>query len=358
MPEQSVSLRPPPEVEPSGEVELATLDARPDATLDALPFGVIVLDPAGVIHRYNEAEARLARLDRRSVLGRRFFSDVAPCTATPGFQGKFDAYVEAGSRHVERFDYLFDFRFGAQRVDVELTAGSTPGRWVLAINRRGFFEPRAEAEHPAPAQTELEPEERTRGVRRDEDEQRVVQVPAAFFRAMRTTWDRIAPRGWPLFTAEWGFQWGRVLTVDLEAEMLQEAGADEAPRGLRDATMGEALGLLRERLMLEGWGAQRADLSRARDEGVVVLHLERSAIAEAAGASEHPRCHLIAGVHTAFFSYLAERVVAVREVCCASQGHAECSFVVVDGSRRKALERAIEVSGHDLAGTLAVLRSR
>lgn len=358
MPEdQVVSLRPPPEADAPVPVEIASLDGRPDAELDALPFGVVVLDAAGVIHRYNEAEARLARLDRRSVVGKRFFVDIAPCTATPEFQGKFRAYVEARAVHVERFDYLFDFRFGAQQVGVELVAGSSPNRWVLAINRRTFLDPRVDAERPAPAQRELEPEEETRGVRRDEDAQRVVTVPAAFFRAMTTTWDRIAPRGWPLFTAEWGVQWGRVLTVDLEAEMLQECDAGEMPHGLRDATMGDTLRLLRERLLSEGWGAMRADLSLARDEGVVVLHLERSVIAEAAGASEHARCHLMAGLYTAFFSYLADRVVGVREVCCASQGFAECSFVVVDGPRRKALERAIEVSGYDLQGTLTALRS-
>lgn len=50
----------------------ADLDNLSDAALDELPYGVICLRRDGTILRYNLAEARLARLDRAVVLGRRF----------------------------------------------------------------------------------------------------------------------------------------------------------------------------------------------------------------------------------------------------------------------------------------------
>jgi PAS domain-containing protein len=47
--------------------------------LDALPIGVIELDRSGVVRRYNATEARAAGLDAQRVVGRHFFTEVAPC---------------------------------------------------------------------------------------------------------------------------------------------------------------------------------------------------------------------------------------------------------------------------------------
>jgi PAS domain-containing protein len=48
--------------------------------LDDLPYGIIVVDPTGVIVGYNRAEAKKAGFARERVMGRNFFSEVAPCT--------------------------------------------------------------------------------------------------------------------------------------------------------------------------------------------------------------------------------------------------------------------------------------
>ena len=48
--------------------------------IDALPFGYIALAPDGTIRKYNRYEADLARRDPQDVLGRNFFTEVAPCT--------------------------------------------------------------------------------------------------------------------------------------------------------------------------------------------------------------------------------------------------------------------------------------
>lgn len=46
---------------------------------DSLPMGIVVLDPAGRIVVYNQAEAQLAGRSPDQVMGTEFFKDVAPC---------------------------------------------------------------------------------------------------------------------------------------------------------------------------------------------------------------------------------------------------------------------------------------
>ena len=99
------------------------IDRLDDGELDELPFGVICIDRDGTILRYNLAEARLARLDRTTVIGRGFFDEVAPCTDTPAFRGRFDRFAAGDGAAVQSFRYLFDFKFGAQQVRIEMVRG-------------------------------------------------------------------------------------------------------------------------------------------------------------------------------------------------------------------------------------------
>src|SRR3954471_3281926 len=104
----------------TGSFSAARLDDLRDGDLDELKFGVIALDSEGIVLRYNQYESRLARLDRNQVLGKSFFEEVAPCTKTAEFEGRFRRFVAARGERSERFNYLFDFKFGAQEVAVEL----------------------------------------------------------------------------------------------------------------------------------------------------------------------------------------------------------------------------------------------
>ena len=77
--------------------------------LDALPIGVIVLDTAGRVLRYNLYEQRLAQRSAGSVLGRSFFQEVAPCTAASALRPAFERYaLEGGELQV---DLHFQFPF-------------------------------------------------------------------------------------------------------------------------------------------------------------------------------------------------------------------------------------------------------
>ncbi|MBC7974836.1 MAG: PAS domain-containing protein, partial [Myxococcales bacterium] len=289
--------------------DVFALDSYDDARLDDLRFGVICLDDRGTVLRYNLAEARLARLDRSKVIGRDFFRRIAPCTATQDFEGRFRSFI-AGREPRISFPYVFDFKFGAQEVSIELVRPLSPGRYYLCINRLAYREPRPAYESvAAPRQAELVPDERAFGVQRDDNEQRVVVLPASALRALRLTWDRVAPQGWSLFASEWGLRWGRLAVMDLETELLEQRDL-----GLRDLPLDEALGVICARVEQDGWGQLSIDCTSpaSTSRGAAMITIERSAIGEAAGASALPRCQLIAGLLRALLGHLSQRVLAVR----------------------------------------------
>jgi photoactive yellow protein len=97
---------------------LDRIEAMGASELDDLPVGVITLALDGTIRRYNKMEAELARLDQRSQIGKHFFKDVAPCTANPEFQGRFEKLAANEGGGTEKFDYTFRFSWGAQRVHI------------------------------------------------------------------------------------------------------------------------------------------------------------------------------------------------------------------------------------------------
>ena len=96
------------------------LRGLPDLTeeeLDELPFGVIVLSRDGIIRSYNRAEGELAGRAPRSVLGRNFFTEVAPCTSVQAFEGSFRAFCE-GDEVSRTFQFTFRFLAGPVRVQI------------------------------------------------------------------------------------------------------------------------------------------------------------------------------------------------------------------------------------------------
>jgi photoactive yellow protein len=337
---------------PPRPTEISALDQVGDAELDLVPFGVVCVDAAGTILRYNLAEARLARLDRNQVLGKNFFRVVAPCTATPEFEGRFQQHVASGSRAVTRFEYLFDFKFGAQQVDVEVVTGAATNRFYLCINRRKFFSARAGLPEgfAAPLQKELAPGEEKQGVLREEHAQRTVHVGPQMLGALRVAWDRVAPKGWGLFCGEWGTHWGRLTVVDLEAQSLEESG-----KSLRELPIKAVMEKVAHHLKHQGWGAIRVDFS-ASPQGAFVVEMDRSALAESVGISEIPRCHVIAGFLRANFSHLAGRLITVRELRCRAQGHAQCTFIAVSQTRKAQLDAAVDAVGDDVTRVLGALQ--
>ncbi|HEX7154675.1 MAG TPA: PAS domain-containing protein [Thermoanaerobaculia bacterium] len=93
--------------------------------LDALPFGAIQLDRSGTILAYNRTEERFAGLRREDVIGKNFFSDVAPCTRVRRFFGAFQEGIERRSLN-EVFDFLFNFKSGPREVRIRMIYSEMP----------------------------------------------------------------------------------------------------------------------------------------------------------------------------------------------------------------------------------------
>jgi len=340
MPREFFDDAPPSLAPPSFEV--SRLEASTDGDLDQLPFGIIALDAEGIVLRYNLFESRLARLDRNQVLGRSFFQEVAPCTRSADFEGRFRRFVANGSRAPERFEYLFDFKFGAQAVTVELVRPSDLDRYYLLINRTQFGEPRSNG-IPAPLQSELAPGEALMGVQRDAAERRIVQLPSLFFAGLKATCDRLAPQTWPIFCYDWGVEWGRRAAIDLETHHLEADGA-----ALRELSMRRLAEVIDAWCREQGLGKLCFDFSYS-NKGCLVVALERSVIAEAVGrlsavpGSTAPTaaCSLIAGCLSALLSHVGgHRLSACEYECCSSAS--QCSFMLVPHARGALLETLVE----------------
>jgi photoactive yellow protein len=88
--------------------------------LDGYPVGVITLDRAGVILHYNRAEAAFSGFSAGEVVGRRFFGDVAPCTAVREFEGRFLQFSAGSETACERFRFAFRFAWGLYNVEITM----------------------------------------------------------------------------------------------------------------------------------------------------------------------------------------------------------------------------------------------
>lgn len=118
-------------------VDVGRLGRMTPEALDSLPFGVITLDRTGRVIGYNDTESRMAGLPKDAVLGRNFFGDVAPCAAVRAFEGRFRDFSEGRSRlALETFEFVFNFRKGAQRVVIMISPARVRGQFHVSMIRR------------------------------------------------------------------------------------------------------------------------------------------------------------------------------------------------------------------------------
>jgi len=114
------------------EPVLAHLNGATDDALDALEFGVIGFDAAGVVRRYNALESKLAGLSLQRVLGNPFFTVVAPCMNNYLVSQRFDDALEAGSPLDQTIDYVLTLRMRPIKVKLRLLADpASPMRYLL-----------------------------------------------------------------------------------------------------------------------------------------------------------------------------------------------------------------------------------
>lgn len=91
-----------------GLEQLKRLPNLSPSELDRLPFGAIRLDRDGRIVHYNETESRLTGYRGADLVGKNFFTEVAPCTNVRMFGGRFREGIQKRWLHAV-FPYKFKF---------------------------------------------------------------------------------------------------------------------------------------------------------------------------------------------------------------------------------------------------------
>ena len=110
---------------------LDKLESAADAVLDAAPFGVIAMAADGVVTSYNATESRLSGLPPAKVVGRHFFSAVAPCTNNFLVAHRFETEPTIDSV----IDYVFTLRMAPTPVRLRLLKRPGCRRMYLLVER-------------------------------------------------------------------------------------------------------------------------------------------------------------------------------------------------------------------------------
>jgi photoactive yellow protein len=105
-----------------------------DKELDNLAFGAIQLDGDGKILSYNAAEGDITGRNPGEVIGKNFFEEVAPCTKSDEFHGRFKQGVEQGSLD-SVFEYTFDYQMQPTKVKVHMKKALTGDSYWILVKR-------------------------------------------------------------------------------------------------------------------------------------------------------------------------------------------------------------------------------
>ena len=110
---------------------LEQLEAMDSAVTDMLPFGVVGLDPEGLVDVYNATETRLAGLSPEVVMGRHFFHAVAPCMNNFMVAQRFEDEAKLD----DTIRYVLTFRMRPRSVRLRLLQQPEHSRRYILIER-------------------------------------------------------------------------------------------------------------------------------------------------------------------------------------------------------------------------------
>ncbi len=105
--------------------------AASDVTLQAIDFGIVGVDATHRVVFYNDAEAALSGLSAERVLGRHFFTEVAPCTNNFMVSQRFEGEPTLDAT----IDYVFTFRMRPTPVTLRLLQREGAARQFLLVQR-------------------------------------------------------------------------------------------------------------------------------------------------------------------------------------------------------------------------------
>lgn len=107
------------------------LDAADATTLEDAAFGIIVMDQTGIVQSYNRYESDLSGLSAGFVVGKHFFTAVAPCTNNFLVAQRFED--EAPLDAV--VDYVFTLKMRPTNVKLRLIKSAATLRHYLLVLR-------------------------------------------------------------------------------------------------------------------------------------------------------------------------------------------------------------------------------
>ncbi len=105
-----------------------------DEEFNDLAFGAIQLDGTGKILKYNAMEGAITGRKPEDVIGKNFFTDVAPCTNSGEFKGRFTAGVAQGNLNV-MFEYIFDYKMLPTKVNVHIKQAIADDTYWVFVKR-------------------------------------------------------------------------------------------------------------------------------------------------------------------------------------------------------------------------------
>ena len=109
---------------------LEILTALTQHEIDELPFGVIAMSLDGIVTGYSMFESRASGYSVTRVLGRAFFTDVAPCTNNYMVAGRFDEPTLD-----EVLNYVFTFKVKPTPVRLRLLKSAKGGTQYVLVQR-------------------------------------------------------------------------------------------------------------------------------------------------------------------------------------------------------------------------------
>jgi photoactive yellow protein len=113
------------------EPQLArAIERLTEEQVDQLPFGVVRLDLDHTVKVFSGPECRLSGWGDRPRLGRKFFTEIAPCMGTPRFLGLIEHALATGALDLE-FTHIGDFSDRERELTVRVQSATDGGYWIF-----------------------------------------------------------------------------------------------------------------------------------------------------------------------------------------------------------------------------------
>lgn len=110
---------------------IGQLDGSNPAQLNDLGFGVVAMNHEGIVQQYNRFESELSGLSPEAVLGKHFFTAVAPCTNNFMVAHRY----EESDALDETIDYTFTYKMKPTKVSLRLLKGTGDTMYLLVRPR-------------------------------------------------------------------------------------------------------------------------------------------------------------------------------------------------------------------------------